>query len=84
MARLLDEARSSGRHWVALETNAAWDDANAFYRSCGFTEIGGGFGGVAFALDLQSNDGRPSSLRSRWLAVKLLWRHVRPRPRARR
>ena len=80
LARLLEHASASGYRWIVLETNQAWADANAFYRAGGFTEIGRGFGGVAFALDLQAEDGRPSSLRSRWLLLKLLWRHVRPRP----
>lgn len=50
--RLLDEARAPRCRRVTLETNADWDDAIAFYRSCGFEEILRAEAGVAFAMTL--------------------------------
>ena len=36
---LLDEARSRGFAWIALETEADWHDAVGFYRASGFEPL---------------------------------------------
>ncbi len=78
LTRLLERARSAGRHWAVLGTNDDWDDAIAFYRANGFTPIWRGFGGVGFALDLRDQGAGPSLL-DRWAFVALLaWRRLRP------
>lgn len=66
LTRLLDHARSSGYRRVVLETNEGWDEAIAFYESCGFKETGRRCGVADFVLDLHiaSTQDRSSCLPS--------------------
>ena len=50
--RLLERARCSGCRRVILGTNDAWDDAIAFYTSCGFRQVARHQGGILFEMEV--------------------------------